>query len=174
MNKPDIVPILVREGMELKQKGKNLWGLCLLHSEKMPSFKVDPERQSFYCFGCHEHGDVIDFIRKYRSLSFKEALSYLGINGKPSKKTVYKTLRDKHTRELINQFRRRCNEYFDDICSLYRSLQKAKAKAKTMEDVEALAEFYHLEPVWLHRIKILQGNDEQEKLNLYRELVYGS
>ncbi len=77
MNKPDIETILRNEGIELKLKGKSLWGLCPFHSERTPSFKVDLERQSFYCFGCGSGGDVIAFIQKYKGLSFKESLRYL-------------------------------------------------------------------------------------------------
>jgi DNA primase len=56
------VEVLERESVELKRRGKDLWGCCPLHKERTPSFKVNVERQKFYCFGCHRYGDVIDFV----------------------------------------------------------------------------------------------------------------
>ena len=44
--------------------GGSLKGLCPFHDEKSPSFNVTPARGFFYCFGCQEGGDVIDFIQK--------------------------------------------------------------------------------------------------------------
>lgn len=166
--KPDILTILENEGIELKQKGKHFWSLCPFHSEGYPSFIVDPERQTFYCFGCGAGGDVISFIMKFKSLDFKSALAYLGINGKSYKPNP----QELRKRQLIQQFKQWCNNYHNDLCQLIRTLQKAKVKIKTVEDAEKLAELYHLEPLWLHRTEILQGNDESAKLELYRGVIH--
>jgi hypothetical protein len=78
--KPGIVEIIA-ERVELRKSGKEYVGLCPLHSENTPSFTVSEEKQVFYCHGCHVGGDVIDFIRKIDSVSFRDALSRLGIDG---------------------------------------------------------------------------------------------
>ncbi len=57
--------------------GGSLKGLCPFHDEKTPSFQVTPSRGFFYCFGCGEGGDVIDFMRKIDNLSFTEAIERL-------------------------------------------------------------------------------------------------
>ncbi|MGN5575925.1 CHC2 zinc finger domain-containing protein [Enterobacter sp. Lyrl_3] len=49
--------------VRLEHKGKNYVGLCPFHSEKTPSFTVDPEAQTFRCFGCGVHGDAADFAK---------------------------------------------------------------------------------------------------------------
>ena len=49
----------------LKRAGGNLVGRCPFHSEKTPSFTVFPATSSYYCFGCGEQGDVIDFTARY-------------------------------------------------------------------------------------------------------------
>ncbi len=173
--KPDIVSVLEKEGVTFKEKNKSPWALCPLHSEKTPSLKVDPERQIFYCFGCHEHGDVIDFIQKYKGLAFKEALFYLGIStSRPTQEAIKKIEQEKYKRELVKAFKAWCNDYHNDLCKLFRALQKAKSKAKTIEEVEALSEFYHKESLWLYQIEILLSNNNEAKFNLYREVAYGS
>jgi DNA primase len=69
----DIVEI-ISEHVVLKRTGKNFQGLCPFHSEKTPSFNVNPDRQMFYCFGCHTGGNVFSFLMKKEGLAFIEAL----------------------------------------------------------------------------------------------------
>jgi len=64
--------------LQMKKVGINYSALCPFHKEKTPSFMVSPERQSFKCFGCSEHGDVITFFQKMEGLEFPEALRVLG------------------------------------------------------------------------------------------------
>jgi DNA primase len=68
---------VIGECVALKRAGTNMKGLCPFHSEKTPSFMVNPERQTFHCFGCGEGGDVLSFVTKYYNLSFPEALKEL-------------------------------------------------------------------------------------------------
>lgn len=72
----DIVEI-IGEHVTLKKSGINLKGLCPFHSEKTPSFMVNPERRSFHCFGCGEGGDVFTFMMNFHRLTFPEALKDL-------------------------------------------------------------------------------------------------
>src|SRR5947207_8972700 len=69
----DIVE-LVGQTVSLKRRGKDFVGLCPFHQEKTPSFKVDPQKQYFYCFGCKAAGNVIDFVIKRDRVEFKDAL----------------------------------------------------------------------------------------------------
>lgn len=69
----DIVEVIGRR-VELKQSGKNLVGLCPFHSEKTPSFTVNPEKQFYHCFGCQTGGNVINFVMETENLSFREAV----------------------------------------------------------------------------------------------------
>jgi DNA primase len=157
----DIVTILENEGIELRKD----FALCPFHIEKTPSFKVYRKENRYYCFGCGAHGDGIQFVMDYHKLSFKEALHFLNINDRSYKTNLKETKR----KELLKQFRQWEREYCDDLCCLYRTLQKAKENAKTIEEVEALAEFYNQEPIWLYRIEILQSNDAEKKFELYEE-----
>jgi DNA primase len=68
---------VVSEYVSLKKAGRNHKGLCPFHNEKTPSFHVNEERQSFYCFGCQTGGDIISFIREIHGFSFHEAVRHL-------------------------------------------------------------------------------------------------
>jgi len=65
----DIVGV-VSQYVPLKASGASFKGLCPFHSEKTPSFHVNPERQIFHCFGCHQGGDAFKFLMLYEKLSF--------------------------------------------------------------------------------------------------------
>ncbi len=77
---PNIVEVIGRS-VELRRAGKEYIGLCPFHHEKTASFTVSEEKGFYHCFGCQEHGDVIEFIRRIEGVSFKDALSRLGIEG---------------------------------------------------------------------------------------------
>ena len=61
----------------LKKVGRNFKGLCPFHTEKTPSFMVNPERGIFKCFGCGKGGDVFKFLQEVDNLEFPEALRIL-------------------------------------------------------------------------------------------------
>ena len=62
----------------LTKAGRNYKAICPFHTEKTPSFIVNPERQSWRCFGaCADGGDVISFVMRREKLEFGEALRLL-------------------------------------------------------------------------------------------------
>jgi DNA primase len=75
-NRLDIVDI-VSEHVVLKKSGRNFWGCCPFHSEKTPSFSVNPEKGIFKCFGCGVGGDAISFLMKINNNTFFEVISDL-------------------------------------------------------------------------------------------------
>ena len=72
----DIVKVIDRD-VPLQRAGARYKARCPFHSEKTPSFFVNPSTNTFHCFGCGEHGDVITFVMKMRNLDFVSAVEYL-------------------------------------------------------------------------------------------------
>ena len=70
----DIVRI-IGDYVKLRKAGaQNFTGLCPFHKEKSGSFSVNVAKRFYYCFGCHETGDVFSFVMKMDSLTFPEAV----------------------------------------------------------------------------------------------------
>ncbi|WP_371169072.1 DNA primase [Aliiroseovarius sp. 2305UL8-7] len=55
----------------------DLWAPCPFHQEKTASFHVDDRKGYYYCFGCHEKGDAISFVRETENVGFMEAVEIL-------------------------------------------------------------------------------------------------
>ena len=64
--------------VQLTPRGNSHIGKCPFHNEKTPSFTISDDKGLFYCFGCKEGGNVINFISKYKNLTFRESLKFLG------------------------------------------------------------------------------------------------
>lgn len=63
--------------IKVEKAGINFKARCPFHNEKTPSFFISPTRQSFYCFGCGEKGDIFSFVEKFEGLDFRGALQTL-------------------------------------------------------------------------------------------------
>jgi DNA primase len=68
---------LVQQYVALKKAGRQFTGLCPFHTEKTPSFSVEPAKQVFYCFGCGKGGNAFRFLQEIEGLTFPEAVERL-------------------------------------------------------------------------------------------------
>src|SRR5713101_2746479 len=74
--KVDLVKV-IQEHVRLTKRNRELWGLCPFHQEDSPSFKVNAQMQSWYCFGCQRHGDVFTFVELIEKADKRGALQML-------------------------------------------------------------------------------------------------
>jgi hypothetical protein len=80
-----IVEVLAVLGVQLRQSGRLLVGLCPLHDDRdTESFVVYIESNTWACFGAGckgkagiNGGDTIELVRQYLDCSFKEAVEWL-------------------------------------------------------------------------------------------------
>jgi DNA primase len=69
---------IIGEYVPLKKAGQSYKGLCPFHTEKTPSFIVNPQKGIFHCFGCGVGGNVFNFLMKLKGISFPDAVRLLG------------------------------------------------------------------------------------------------
>lgn len=63
--------------VKLTKSGRNYKGLSPFNKEKSPSFYVNVERGTYYCFSSGQGGDHFEFIQKMEGVDFKGALKIL-------------------------------------------------------------------------------------------------
>lgn len=79
------IATVVARKVQLKRAGKGEHkGLCPFHNEKTPSFTVSSAKGFFHCYGCGEHGDVVDFVARTEGVSISEAVRLLDGDWKPA------------------------------------------------------------------------------------------
>ena len=76
LSRVDIVDVIDKR-IKLRKSGKNYSALCPFHTEKSPSFSVEPEKQFYYCFGCGAGGNALGFVMDYERLDFPQAVEIL-------------------------------------------------------------------------------------------------
>ncbi|WP_343189981.1 DNA primase [Buchnera aphidicola (Astegopteryx bambusae)] len=92
LSNTNIVDIISSKIKTIK-RGKNYYSICPFHNEKTPSFSISFEKQFYYCFGCHVHGNAIDFLINYEKMNFLESIKELSsLNGMkiPNSKIINK------------------------------------------------------------------------------------
>jgi DNA primase len=73
----DLAELVRSRGVKLSANGKDLVGLCPLHEEAEPSFRVSPSKNVFHCFGCGAKGTVVDFVMRIEGVTFRHAVEIL-------------------------------------------------------------------------------------------------
>jgi DNA primase len=108
----------------LKKAGVEFRALCPFHQEKTPSFYVNPDNGTFYCFGCGRGGSVFQFVQEYEHVDFPEAVRRLAhraaipiIEAEPSPEE----------QEKQNQRKRLLRLHFEAADWFHRNLLRTKA-----------------------------------------------
>ena len=122
---------VIGEVVNLTKKGTRMWGCCPFHKENTPSFCVNLANNLWYCHGCHEGGNVINFVMKYENLPYPMAVKKLlrdrlhieledsALQSTPEEEERHKKL---ESQRIINK--QLCDFFFEQ---LYRDTPEAKA-----------------------------------------------
>lgn len=80
----DLVALVRSRGIDLKQHGSDLIGLCPFHEDHEPSLIVTPKKNLWHCLGaCSTGGSVVDWVMKSEGVSFRHAVEILRVGGPP-------------------------------------------------------------------------------------------
>ena len=116
---------------------RNGMACCPFHDDKHPSMKVD---NRYYCFGCGEKGDAIDFVSKYFGLSSRDAAIKIADDFALDYKIVkYESIKKKlmkHKKSLEQEFQEEQQYCFKVLSDYLHLLKKWKIEydPKSMED----------------------------------------
>lgn len=95
---------------------------CPFHNEKTASMKI--YRDSYYCFGCGENGDIFTFLQKFYGIPFKDAFRMLGGSyEKPtfsSNLAIYKAKKEQEMRKKKEEQLKRKQEHNNMLINIYR------------------------------------------------------
>jgi DNA primase len=107
---------VVSEYLTLKRAGTRYVGLCPFHNEKTPSFNVTPEKNLFYCYGCHKGGTIFDFIMEIENMDFPQALKHLADKaGVELGGSYQENSQDRKQRDALKELYRRVSGSFQYI-----------------------------------------------------------
>ncbi len=111
---------VVGRSVKLVRRGRESTGLCPFHNEKTPSFTVNDQKGFYHCFGCGEHGSVLDFVMKTQGMTFPEAVETLA--GEVGMEVP------KPSREEIEKQKERASlaEVMDAVASWYQTQLRAQ------------------------------------------------
>ncbi|MDD7362733.1 MAG: DNA primase [Peptoniphilus sp.] len=112
----DIVEVIGRY-TKLEKKGRSYMGLCPFHSEKTPSFSVQPEKGYYHCFGCGVGGDVINFLMEKEGLGFIEAVEKLAESLNIELKPAYRNDKTEQKKTRMAAMNRESALYYMRILS---------------------------------------------------------
>ena len=166
----DIVD-LIDARVKLKKQGKNFHACCPFHNEKTPSFTVSGEKQFFYCFGCGENGNAIDFLMKYDKLEFVESVEELASMHNldiPYESGTGLTQIERHQRQNLY-------ELMDGLNAFYQQAllnPKADAARRYLEtrglsnDVVTRFAIGYAPPGWDNALNQFGGNSDNRQLLL--------
>lgn len=172
----DLVGVLRAEGCDPQRAGGSRYVCnCPFHGpEETPSLFLYPDHH-YHCFGCGEHGDVIDFVQKRRGCSFTEALQYLGIKTGPLNEQQKADIRQRqHRRELLEAFREWEIDASNEAGFLCRVCRKYLGRIRTAADLDKYGFLYDLLERCQYHLDILTGRDDRAKYQLYTAGYYAS
>ena len=105
---------------------------CPFHQDKTASMKVKPNDKKYFCFGCGEKGDAIDFVAKYYNLSPKDAAMQIA--------DAFGIAYDSSVRSSPKPVRREI--------SPMQILEKAKTKT-----YRVLSDYFHMQKEWERNLR---------------------
>jgi DNA primase len=114
-NQADILRI-VSDYVSLKRRGANYIACCPFHSEKTPSFSVNPGKGIYKCFGCSAGGSVFDFVMRIEGCAFPEALRIVAEKSGIPLPVVNETEDHKkaeHNREVVLRLNELAAQFFE-------------------------------------------------------------
>ena len=148
---------LIGERVKLRPSSRGFVGLCPFHNEDTPSFHVYVDTQSYYCYGCHEAGDIFTYVMKTEGLNFREALENLASRAGVSL-SHYEARPRTNIMDTVTQY------YTQNLLGDYGAVPQAYIQRRKLDsnDVTRFSLGYSL-PSWDALVKYLRASKIPDK-----------
>lgn len=141
LNLVDVVGGYVR----LQRAGREYRGLCPFHTERSPSFYVNPEKQLWNCHGCHLGGDLLKFVELMEHVDFRGALEELakraGVDLEPAERLTPAQRRQAQLRDSSLRLNQLAADFYHEVLVHHQAGAPGRAfldaRGVTDEDVES-------------------------------------
>ncbi len=148
---------------------------CPFHQDKTASMKVKPNDKKYFCFGCGEKGDAIDFVSKYYGLSPLDAAMKIAedfsIAYDDKMRSPPKPLkREKSPAQILAEASTRTFRVLSDYLHLLKKW-KRDFPPKIADDIDdRYIEAVQTIPKLEYQLDILLWGEDEEKKELLNEL----
>ena len=156
VNRTDLVQLMEERGVALRRTGSTFKACCPFHSEKTPSFNVNPQRGFFHCFGCGTSGDAIRFLMLFERLTFAEAVTDLA-----NKAGVELRHEGKSNQRKPDQ------EAGLHALQLASGFYQQQLQGPTGQDVRAYLDQRYVPAEWQERFQLGFAPDDWQRLHRY-------
>jgi DNA primase len=160
---------------KLKKAGSNYKGLCPLHNEKSPSFMVSPAKNIWKCFGCGKGGDLIEFVKEKKGLSFIEAIKDLAseyhIKLTERAYTEEERAADLHRESLYDINKIAARHYHENLYKPENKEALEYALSRWSEETVKLFQIGYAEPSWDELLKFCQQSGWKDEIILQAGLI---
>ena len=146
----------------IELKGGSKWVKCPFHgggNEKTASCKIDDERGTFYCFGCHESGDIFSLVMKKEGLDFSSAVETLakraGVELEVSGSSDPQAKKRRDEREAMYDLYSRMQKAFHYLLLQSKEAESAREYLRKRNVSDEMTEIFQLgyapsSPQWLY------------------------
>ncbi|HEY7408811.1 MAG TPA: DNA primase [Gemmatimonadaceae bacterium] len=110
----DIVQI-IGEHVNLKRSGADFRGPCPFHQGTHRNFSVSPKKGIYYCFVCHEGGDVFTFLQKRLGMEWPAAVRHVAERVGIEVREVETRTQEKDAREPFWEINAAAAAYFREM-----------------------------------------------------------
>ena len=136
----DIVGV-IGEYVELKRMGSDYRGPCPFHQGTGRNFSVSPKKAMYYCFVCHEGGDVFNYLMKRLGVDWPTAVKMVAEkSGIEVVETQSRRTEERDSREPLWEVNGAAAEYFhrmlfeDDLGQHARAYVEERAVSRELAD----------------------------------------
>ncbi|CAN5345020.1 hypothetical protein BH09GEM1_BH09GEM1_04070 [soil metagenome] len=136
----DIVGV-IGEYVELKRMGSDYRGPCPFHQGTGRNFSVSPKKAMYYCFVCHEGGDVFNYLMKRLGVDWPTAVKMVAEkSGIEVIETQSRRPEEKDSREPLWEVNAAAAEYYhgmlfeDDLGQHARLYVEERAVPRALAD----------------------------------------